>query len=236
VDLVPIRRLARRGAALLAVLVLAAACTATPDEEEPTTEALSEVVQPGRPGEENRTLSPEEYGPESEWNDADVAFVTLMIDHHLQALEMADLATTRAQDADVVGLAERITAAQGPEIHALVGWLQGRDLAVPAAAAELDGTGPRTPGGTDDHAGEHDGSTPHGMLSAAQLEALADATGAEFDRLFLEGMILHHQGAVGMAQTAMVDGTDLYAGEMAADVASGQDAEIARMQQMLDGM
>ncbi len=225
------------------MLAIAAACTASTHEEEPTTEALSEVVQPGRPGEENRTLSPEEYGPQSEWNDADVAFVTLMIDHHLQALEMADLATTRAQDADVAGLAERITAAQGPEIHALVGWLQGRDLAVPVAAAELDGTGPRNPGGAGstgghagDHAGEHDGSTPHGMLSATQMEALAGATGAEFDRLFLEGMIVHHQGAVEMAQTAMVDGTDLYAGEMAADVASGQDAEIARMQQMLDGL
>ncbi|MEK8226548.1 DUF305 domain-containing protein [Oerskovia sp. M15] len=188
------------------------------------------MIRPGQPGEGNTTLQPDEYGDVGEWNEADVSFVTMMIDHHLQALDMADLATTRAADDGVTALSERIAAAQGPEIHALVAWLEARRLPVPAAAEALDGTGPRTQ--DLDHE-DHDPEDMPGMLTDEQMVVLEGADGPDFDRLFLEGMILHHQGAVDMASTTLVDGLDLYAGELAADVVAGQAAEIGRMEEML---
>ncbi len=227
----------RRDRALTSVFVVAAllgvaACTGD-DGATPTPSSV--VVQPGRPGETASTTAPEDFaGPAEpgEWNQADVAFVTDMIGHHLQALDMAALAPDRAEDDDVVALAERIAAAQGPEIHALAAWLQERELPVPAGAESLDGTGPRVPDAGHDH-GE-DGMA--GMLSAAQMSALEAASGAEFDRLFLEGMIQHHQGALDMAGVVLVDGQDAYALEIAADTAAGQGAEIDRMRGLLDAL
>jgi len=218
-------------AVVLAVLGATTACTGGDDEATGTPSSV--VVQPGRPGEDATTTAPEDFaGPPStgEWNQADVTFVTSMIGHHVQALDMAALAPERAEAPDVVALAERITAAQGPEIHALAAWLQERELPVPAEVEALDGTGPRMPGGGHDH----DGMA--GMISDEQMAALAAATGEEFDRLFLEAMIQHHGGALDMAGVALVDGQDTYALEIAADTAAGQGAEIDRMRGLLDGL
>lgn len=219
--------------ALVVVTLLGlAACTG---DDEATATPSSVVVQPGQPGEAASTTAPEDFaGPadRGEWNQADVTFVTDMIGHHLQALDMAALAPDRAEDDGVVALAERITAAQGPEIHALAAWLQERELPVPADAENLDGTGPRVP---DAGHGHGEGGTA-GMLSAEQMSALEAASGAEFDRLFLEGMIQHHQGALDMADVELVDGQDTYALEIAADTAAGQGAEIDRMRGLLDAL
>jgi uncharacterized protein (DUF305 family) len=193
-------------------------------------------VQPGLPGEEASTVAPEDYveAPvEGPWNQADVAFVAGMIDHHLQALEIAALAPERAESDAVLAFAERVTAAQGPEIHALAAWLQARGEAVPAGADDVGGTGPRVPSGAGHDA--HGGGAV-GMLTPEQMVALADARGAAFDQLFLDGMITHHEGALAMVDVVLVDGVDVYAGEIAADTASGQGGEIDRMRQLLDGL
>jgi uncharacterized protein (DUF305 family) len=210
-----------------------AACTGDPA---PVSTPSSIVVQPGLPGEDAETIAPDDFaGPPApgSWNQADVAFVAGMIDHHLQALEIAALAPDRASSDAVRAFAERVTAAQGPEIHALAAWLQARDEAVPTGVDDAGGTGPRAPTGAG-----HDahGSDVVGMLTPEQMAALADARGTEFDRLFLQGMITHHEGALTMVDVVLVDGQDLNAGEIAADTASGQGGEIQRMQELLDGL
>lgn len=220
------------GVVALAVSLGAAACTADPA---PTSTPSSVVVQPGRPGEDATTVAPEDYeaSPEGDtWNRADVAFVTGMIEHHLQALEIAALAPERAESDAVRAFAERVTAAQGPEVHALASWLQARDLAVPEGVEGAGGTGPRAPHGADhDH-----GDGVAGMLSAEQLDALEAARGAEFDRLFLEGMIQHHEGALAMVDVVLVEGQDLAANEIAAETGAGQGGEIERMRDLLDAL
>lgn len=217
------------GAVVLGVVLGAAACTPDPA---PTSTPSSVVVQPGRPGEEATTVAPEDYEAapeEGAWNQADAAFVTGMIEHHLQALEIAALAPDRAESDAVRSFAERVTAAQGPEVHALASWLQARDLAVPEGADGDGGTGPRVPEGS---AHEH-GDGVSGMLSDEQLAALEAASGPEFDRLFLEGMIQHHEGALAMVDVVLVEGEDLFANEIAAETASGQGGEIDRMRDLL---
>jgi uncharacterized protein (DUF305 family) len=220
--------------ALGVVLVLVVAgCTGDPG---PASTPSSVVVQPGLPGEGAESIAPEDYDAapdEGTWNQADVAFVAGMIEHHLQALEIAALAPDRASSGAVRSFAERVTAAQGPEIHALVSWLQARDQAVPDGADGAGGTGPREPAGAG-HGAHGEGAV--GMLTPEQMAALAAAQGAEFDRLFLEGMIAHHQGALDMVAVVQGDGVDLYAGEIAADTASGQGGEIDRMRELLDGL
>ncbi|WP_435737414.1 DUF305 domain-containing protein [Cellulosimicrobium sp. PMB13] len=230
------RRRRRAGAltcaVVLPVLLVTAACTG---DDDASATPSSVVVQPGRPGEDATTTAPEDFdGPSStgRWNEADVTFVTSMIGHHLQALDMAALAPERAEAPEVVGFAERVTAAQGPEIHALAAWLQERELPVPVEVEALDGTGPRVPGTGHEH--DHDAMA--GMLSAEQLAALEAATGPEFDRLFLEGMIQHHQGALDMVDVVLVEGQDTYALEIAAETAAGQGAEIDRLRGLLDAL
>ncbi|PZR53085.1 DUF305 domain-containing protein [Xylanimonas oleitrophica] len=207
----------------------------------------SVVVQPGRPGEDNRTVAPEDYtyegSAEGPHNDADVAFVTRMIVHHAQALEMAALAPDRASSPQVLSFADRVAGAQAAEIRGLAGWLDARELPRPPEA-DLDqaepgpsapaGSGPRAPG----HGGH--GQSGHedmpGMVSDDDLAALEAASGTEFDRLFLELMIRHHLGAVDMADDALRDGSDLYANEIATDTSVGQTAEINRMRDILAGL
>jgi uncharacterized protein (DUF305 family) len=194
--------------------------------------AQSTVLQPGQPGESNRTLSPSEYPDSGAHNKVDIEFVTGMITHHLQAIAMTDLAKTRAENADVKRLADRIAAAQAPEIHAMAAWLEERKLPVPEGASTHGGHGGHGGGG----AGAPTEMVAHGMLTDEEMEELAEADGAAFDVLFLRGMIQHHEGALAMCDTAQSEGKDLRAGEMADDIAAGQGAEIARMQGLLDAV
>jgi uncharacterized protein (DUF305 family) len=148
------------------------------------------------------------------WNDADAAFLEGMIPHHQQALEMAELARTRAESPDVLALAERIAAAQGPEILVMADWLVDHGREVPDRA-------------------HHEPGALHGMLSDDQMAELAQADGAAFDELFLTGMVQHHEGAVEMALVALSDGEDQRVSELANDVNATQAAEIARMGALL---
>ncbi|TDC51729.1 DUF305 domain-containing protein [Jiangella ureilytica] len=186
-----------------------------------TTTATSDtrVVAPGRPGETAATIEPGEgiEITEGGYTETDVRFVEQMIPHHRQALEMAELAADRAQDERVILVADRIMAGQGPEITALENWLEQRGLPVPA------------PDATHDHA------LP-GMISPLQLDQLANASGAEFDELFLTYMSQHHAGAVDMAAAALAGGTDQLAIDMATDVSVTQGIEIDRMREILDSL
>ena len=156
-------------------------------------------------------------------NEADVTFAQSMIVHHRQALEMSELARDRAQGENVREFAAGIEAAQAPEIELMSGWLEGWGEDVPSADEEhagMDMDGMDTPGGP-------------GMMSTEEMSALAEASGAEFDRLFLELMIVHHEGAVAMARTELEEGTFPDALAVAEDIIAVQEDEIDEANRLL---
>ncbi|HVK27478.1 MAG TPA: DUF305 domain-containing protein [Nocardioides sp.] len=181
------------------------------------------VIQPGAPGEDASTLAADAEADHGEVAHDDIAFVQMMVPHHAQALTMSKLAPTRAESPRVKALARRILAAQRPEILAMAAWLTEQGVAVPSASDDP---------GAFDH-GEHGHASMHGMLTDEQLHALEDATGAEFDRLFLEGMIQHHEGAIEMADAVAKRGSDVRVAEMAEEMVIGQGAEVDRMEELL---
>lgn len=191
----------------------------THDGHEPSSAGSTQsapILQPAAPGEPAATIGPSDVPADADWNQADATFVTMMIPHHAQALEMTDLARSRAASSDVKSLAKSISAAQGPEILTMSGWLQARDLEVPTA---------------DDL--PHHAGMP-GMLTPAQMDELRAAGGAEFDRLFLTRMIAHHEGALAMVAPVLSGGSDTIALEMAQDVEASQKTEIGIMQKLLE--
>ncbi|WP_225987455.1 DUF305 domain-containing protein [Streptomyces spectabilis] len=178
------------------------------------------VIAPGRPGETAATLSAEEAAKQrtddDSPNSADFDYVEKMIPHHAQALEMTRLVPKRAKSTKVKRLADRITAAQKPEIGAMERWLKSQ-----GKKAEKRG-----------HGAHHDHAGMPGMATPAQLEQLRAAEGEAFDELFLKLMITHHSGAVTMATDALSEGNNLLVEEMANDVVAQQTAEINRMRGM----
>lgn len=197
--------------------------------------ATAPVIAPGRPGAPATTYEPGEVVPSVERGHAaaDVAFMVGMIPHHEQALELAGLAERRAADERVRGLAARISDVQQAEIAVYEGWLAERGL-----SSDGRRSGHRGQAGHGGHGGssEHGWGTeqPHGMASAADIERLAASSGREFDRLWIEVMIRHHEGALEMvADREDAGGMDIRAGELAAEVAAGQAAEIRRMEAVL---
>jgi uncharacterized protein (DUF305 family) len=222
---------------LLAGLVLLGSalggCSAGSDDEPvaPSTQAAAgeggvTVLQPGRPGEQAETVGPDAVPESTDWNHSDVAFVQMMVPHHEQALVMSGLAPSRSTSPQVRALARRIKGSQGPEVLVLASWLQSHDIDVPRA-----GEDPMS----YDH-GEHGHTPMEGMLTEPEMTQLAATTGTAFDKMFLTRMIAHHQGAVQMAQTVAVDGTDLRVSEIAADMTVGQQAEINRMRDLLTSL
>ncbi|MEJ1198448.1 MULTISPECIES: DUF305 domain-containing protein [unclassified Streptomyces] len=175
------------------------------------------VIAPGEPGEGNRTLSAEEAekqrADDDSPNSADVSYARMMIQHHAQALEMTELVPEQAESGQVEKLAERISAAQGPEITAMKGWLKNH--------------------GEKESGGGHDHAAMPGMATEAQLEKLRAAKGKAFDQLFLKLMITHHEGAITMATDVKSQGNNVQVEEMADDVVAQQTSEISRMRGML---
>lgn len=175
------------------------------------------VLAPGEPGEANRTLSAEEAADQRAEDDspnsADVSYARMMIVHHTQALEMTELVPDRAESTKVKKLAERIAAAQEPEIEAMESWLTSYDK--------------------DTKPGTHDHASMPGMATEAQLKKLKAARGKAFDQLFLTLMITHHEGALTMATDVKGQGNNIRIEEMADDVVAQQTSEISRMRDML---
>ncbi len=157
-------------------------------------------------------------------NEADVAFAQQMIPHHAQAIDMSDIVLSKqGVDPAVTGLAEKIQAAQGPEIETMRSWLTAWGQPVPDTA-----------GGTD-HSMHHGDGTAAGMMSAEDLQALENASGADASRLFLEQMIEHHEGAVAMAREELTSGSNPAAKSLARQIVESQEAEIAQMRELLAG-
>ncbi|WP_305785963.1 DUF305 domain-containing protein [Symbioplanes lichenis] len=169
------------------------------------------VVLPGRPGDTARiTDSTQVKAPDgSTWNGIDTLFVQMMIVHHTQALAMAELAPQRAADPELRAFADRIRTGQGLEIDYYRTWLRTRKL-------PEDATG-------------HDHTTMAGMQSPEAMAALAAATGAGFDRMFVTMMTAHHQGALQMGNDVVKGGTDEQLREVAGEMLIEQGIEIQRM-------
>ena len=180
------------------------------------------IVQPGAPGEPSRIITPEAAAalPQPPLSDADVRFMQRMIAHHAQAIEMTDLLETRTHSADMKKLAGRIEASQADEIQMMRQWLSDRGAALPSMHAHHEPGAPLMPG----------------MLTQEEMARLSAARGEAFDRLFLEFMIKHHEGALAMvnelfATKGAAQDSDIYA--FASDVNADQRMEIARMSAML---
>jgi len=185
------------------------------------------VVQPGAPGKPSRTLPPSTRATLPPRSQADVEFMQGMIMHHAQAVEMTALIAVHSENKELRLLAARISSSQSDEIKFMRRWLAARGEPVSMAAAGLPGM---------DMSHESMPVMP-GMLTPEQMEELRKARGAEFDRLFLTGMIQHHGGALTMVKDLFDTagaGQDAELFNFATDVDSGQRAEIRIMQTMLE--
>lgn len=221
-----------RIAAVLLPLAVIAACSPAVHDAPPAEAPVGDrIVQAGAPGNDGRVLAPGEATGvrEARHTAADVEFMQAMILHHAQALEMAELVPDRTERADLRLLARRIELAQEDEIAMMQRWLEQRGEEVPEVEA--------THGGHHHHEHHaHDHGEMAGMLTPEQMARLADASGEEFERLFLEAMIFHHQGAIAMvaelfASPGAAQEAEIY--EFASHVDSDQRVEIDRMRALL---
>jgi uncharacterized protein (DUF305 family) len=181
---------------------------------------LSSCTSPASDGntDRQRTDEPVITGEPAGSNADDVAFATNMIPHHQQAVEMSALVADRSTNPELIELAKKISAAQQPEIEImkvfLVQWKENPD--------------------TGSAHGGH-GGTMAGMVDEATMTRLESLNGAEFDTLWLESMISHHQGAIEMAKAEIANGENVDAKGLAQTIIDTQQAEIGQMKQMLGG-
>jgi uncharacterized protein (DUF305 family) len=182
------------------------------------------VVRPGAPGQPSRELSASERPTtvSAKHSPADTKFMQGMIGHHAQAVEMVDLLKTRTEREDMRMLGMRIEVSQNDEIKMMKRWLEERGEAIPS-----------------EHAHHMPGGMMPGMLTDEEMTRLRAAKGAEFDRLFLEGMIRHHGGALVMvaelfAAPGAAQQAEIY--DFASHVDSDQRMEILKMNTMLKGI
>jgi uncharacterized protein (DUF305 family) len=185
-------------------------------------DAPVQIVQPGAPGQASTVISAEKASDLSqvEYTGADIKFMQGMIGHHAQAIEMVALVKAKSTSEDVKKLALRIDLSQEDEIKMMQSWLQQRGQPVPARNAMH----------------MHGATLMPGMLTPDEMKQLADANGAEFDRLFLEGMIKHHGGALTMVADLLGSPGAAQESEVFAfvsDVEADQRMEIGRMEAML---
>jgi uncharacterized protein (DUF305 family) len=147
--------------------------------------------------------------PAGALSKSEINFLTMMIPHHEQALEMTDLVYERSEDPEIRSLADQISQAQGPEIAQMKSWLQS------AGIKEIK---------SSDHM--------HGMLTEKEMQELKNSSGLAFDKLFLQGMIRHHQGAIDMV--SLTAGSKKLE-SFGAEIFSAQKLEIDEMRKILLG-
>lgn len=196
------------GSAALAVsaTLTLSACTAGPDEPAAGTEFVTPAPPGGSalPGDGDTATSDEEASA------ADVAFLAAMVVHHEQAVELAELAATRAADPELADFASRMRLTQAAEAAAMRAWLEKRR--------------------DDDTAADHGhDATMRGEISRSTLERAADLDGPAFDTLFLAAMVPHHRGAVEMAEARLAEAGDPAVARWARAIATAQSLEIERM-------
>lgn len=189
----------------LALLLMALVTAACGSDDDPAVEAGT--------GGEAGSSAPEH-------NDADVSFAQNMIVHHQQAIEMSDIVIEKAENPDVKALAERIKGAQTPEIEILRTWLEewGEE---------------ETPSNDAGHGGMDMGGDDATMMTEDEMAELEAAEGAALDKMFLEMMIRHHEGAISMAEAEVEDGEYPDAIELAEKIVDDQSAEIDEMKALL---
>jgi len=182
--------------------------------------ALSSCSSPASNGhtDQQHPDAPIITGQPAGYNADDVAFATDMIPHHQQAVALSAMVPDRSANPELIALAKQISAAQQPEIEImkvfLVQWNENTDP-------------------NSGHAGH--GSAMAGMVDAATMTKLESLNGAEFDKLWLESMISHHQGAIDMANAEIANGDNVDAKTLAKNIVATQGTEIGQMKQMLGG-
>jgi uncharacterized protein (DUF305 family) len=184
------------------------------------------VVQPGAPGEPSKTLPPSTRPTLPPRSQADVEFMQGMIMHHSQAVEMTALIASQTENKDIRSLGAKISSSQSDEIRFMQRWLAARGEPLSMAM----------PGMPDMNLSGKPMAPMPGMLTPEQMEALRKAKGAEFDHLFLTGMIQHHNGALVMVKDLFDTagaGQDADIFNFATDADNTQRAEIRIMQNML---
>jgi uncharacterized protein (DUF305 family) len=229
--------LSTRGSAVLCSMLFAASASpvffsSSARAQQVDSAAAPVVVQPGAPGKPGRTLPPSTKGTLPPRSQADVEFMQGMIMHHSQAVEMTALIPSHTENKDLRSLGARISSSQSDEIKFMQRWLAARGEPVSMAMAGM----------SDMDKSDH--SSPPmamalmpGMLTPEQMDALRKAKGAEFDRLFLIGMIQHHNGALIMVKDLFDNagaGQDADLFDFATDADNTQRAEIKIMQTMLE--
>ncbi|MCM3871962.1 MAG: DUF305 domain-containing protein [Pyrinomonadaceae bacterium] len=190
------------------------------------------VVQPGAPGKPTRTLTPSTRATLPPGSPADIQFMQDMIMHHAQAVEMTDLIGSHTDNKDLRSLGARISSSQSDEIKFMKRWLAARGEPISPPMPEMSGMA----GMARMDMSNHPMALMPGMLTPKQMGALKKAKGEEFDRLFLTGMVQHHNGALIMVKDLFDTagaGQDAELFNFATDVDSGQRAEIRIMQTML---
>ncbi|OCL30888.1 DUF305 domain-containing protein [Tessaracoccus lapidicaptus] len=213
----------KRITATLAGLVLTATLAACADQgATPPTATTSPTGSTSATATESESASASASSEvAAEHNDQDTTFAQMMIIHHEGAIEMSQLAIERAETPEVVALAERIAEAQGPEIEEMTAWLSawGEDV---------------SPGG---HGGmDMGGMDMNGMSQEEMMTQLDGMSGADFDQAFLEAMIAHHEGAIGMAEQQLAEGQNPDAVALAEKIIADQQTEITEMQEMLTSL
>lgn len=187
------------------------------------TDSQPAVVRPGAPGEPTKVLPANTKATLLQHSKKDVEFMQGMIMHHEQAVEMTALIEERTQNKEVRSLGSRISHSQSDEMNFMKRWLHARGESV--EMGDMPGM---------DHS-KHAMLMP-GMLTRRQMDALNKAKGTEFDKLFLAGMIQHHEGALIMVKDLFNTsgaGQDAELFNFATDVDTGQSAEIRTMRNML---
>lgn len=229
----------------LVLLLLTAACAPAANRAGEAPAPASASAVPGRGREDAGVLQARADSARLPWTEADARFMTMMIPHHAQAIEMARMAPTHGASPEIRTLAARIINAQFDEIATMQTWLRDRRQPVPEPDFDtVTRTSPAPAAGTAGGAHQHqhgatDGATAaphHGMLTAEEMRRLDAARGEEFDLLFLRSMIRHHQGATEMVRQLFATpgaGQDEGVFRLATDVNVDQETEIARMQRML---
>lgn len=195
-------------AALAVSTALALSACGSSNDSTPTAASPAATASPGSTGgSASGTVS-------AEHNDADITFINAMSPHHEGAVAMAQLAATRAGNAEVKALAGRIVAAQGPELDRMKSMAAAWNVEMMAGDHGMTG-----------------GSLSMDM--AADTAALEPLSGTAFDRAFLTRMIAHHEGALPMARADLSDGVNPQAKALAQSIVTAQEAEILLMEQLL---
>lgn len=166
-------------------------------------------------------------GTPKDHNAQDVSFAQEMIPHHRQAVEMADLAATRASDPKVKAIAAQIKSAQDPEIQTMTGWLTSWGEPETPSAGGGGGMAGHSMGGSSGSTGGM------GMMSDAEMTSLEGSSGTAFDRQFLTMMTGHHNGAIDMAKTQLEKGKFEPAKQLATSIRDSQQKEVAEMKSIL---